>query len=313
MEESKPMPPPLVNLPGVPPPPPRENGFKKWLGTLGVVGILLLKFGAKLKFILLPVINFFPVLLKTGGTMILSIGAYAMMWGWWFAVGFVVLIFIHECGHLLAARKCGLKVGAPVFIPFMGALIALKEAPRNAWIEAQVGIGGPLLGTLGAVVCELLFLATGNPMFRALAYTGFFLNLFNLAPFGFLDGGRIVTALSPWLWLVGLVIVVGLTILHPSVILFLILIFSAPRLFTLFRQRTEEEQRYYEVTPGQRWTMAALYFGLIAFLALGMQTTHIPHETLVQQRQSEIRVDGVGDLDASDQDAAVDSEKSPLQ
>ena len=278
-------PPPLVNPPE-PPGPPREGKLKKWLGSLGVVGILLLKFGAKLKFIILPLIKFFPVLFKTGGTMILSIGAYAMVWGWWFAIGFVLLILVHECGHLLAARKCGLKVGVPVFIPFMGALIALKEAPRNAWIEAQVGIGGPLLGTLGAASCEGIFLATGNQMFRALAYTGFFLNLFNLAPFGFLDGGRIVTALSPWLWLVGLVIVVGLMILQPSVILFLILVFSAPRLFTLFRRRSEEEQRYYEVTSGQRWTMAVLYFGLIAFLALGMQLTHLPDETLPQREQS---------------------------
>ena len=280
INRQRPLEPPPVIKPPEPPEPPPASTLKKWLGSLGVVGVLLLKFGAKFKFILLPVIKFFPVLLKTGGTMILSIGAYAMAWGWWFAIGFVLLIFIHECGHLLAAKKCGLKVGAPVFIPFIGAFIALKEAPRNAWIEAQVGIGGPLLGTLGAAGCELIHLATGNPMFRALAYTGFFLNLFNLAPFGFLDGGRIVTALSPWLWLVGLVIVVGLTILHPSFILFLILIFSAPRLFSLFRRRSEEEQRYYEVTPGQRWTMAALYFGLIALLVVGMQFTHIPRETL---------------------------------
>lgn len=269
--------PPVVRFPNPPEASPTGK-WKKALGSLGVVGILLLKFGAKLKFIILPLIKFFPVLFKTGGTMILSIGAYAMAWGWWFAVGFVLLIFIHECGHLLAAKKCGLKVGAPVFIPFMGAFIALKEAPRNAWIEAQVGIGGPLLGALGAGVCELIHLATGNQMFRALAYTGFFLNLFNLAPLGMLDGGRIVTALSPWLWVVGLVVVVGMTILHPSFILFLILIFSAPRLFSLFRRRSDEEQRYFEVTPGQRWTMAALYFGLVVLLVLAMQFTHIPRE-----------------------------------
>lgn len=279
-----PAPPPVV-VPLPPPEPQREGKVKQWLGGLGVVGILLLKFGAKFKFIILPVIKFFPVLFKTGGTMILSIGAYAMMWGWWFAVGFVLLIFIHECGHLLAAKKCGLKVGAPVFIPFMGAFIALKEAPRDAWIEAQVGIGGPILGTLGAAVCDLIYLATGNPMFRALAYTGFFLNLFNLAPIGMLDGGRIVTALSPWLWLVGLVIMVGMTILHPSFILFLILIMSVPRLFSLFRQRSEEEKRYYEVTPRQRWTMAALYFGLIALLVVGMQFTHIPRESLPERER----------------------------
>jgi Zn-dependent protease len=275
--------PPPPRPPPPPPPPPEPTGwdrYKKLLAPRGIVGILLFKFGAKFKFIFLPVLKFLPVILKTGGTMILSIWLYAMTWGVWFAVGFVLLIFVHECGHLLAARKCGLKVGAPVFIPFMGAVIALKEAPRDAWIEAQVGIGGPLLGTLGAAVCELVFLATGNPMFRGLAYTGFFLNLFNLAPVGFLDGGRIVTALSPWLWIVGYGIMIGLTIMHPNFILILILVLSLPRLFMLFRRKTEAEQRYFEVSPGRRMAMALMYFGLAALLVLGMQMSHIPQETL---------------------------------
>src|SRR5438445_2851975 len=244
---SPPPPPPPVVAPPVfhPAPSAPQHQHRGWLakilGPLGVVGVLLLKFFAKVKFLLLPILKFLPVLLKTGGTMLLSIGVYAAFWGVWFAVGFVVLLFVHESGHLLAARRLGLKVGAPVFIPFMGAVIALKEAPRNAWIEAQVGIGGPMLGTLGAGLCELVHLATGNPLFRALAYTGFFLNLFNLAPVGFLDGGRIVTALSPWLWLVGFAIIVALTILQPNFILVLILVFSVPRLFSLFRRKSEAE------------------------------------------------------------------------
>ena len=279
MEQNSYLPPPSPDY-GRPPEPSVWDKLKKLLAPLGIVGVLALKFGAKLKFIIIPFIKFFPVILKTGGTMILSIGAYAMLWGVWFAVGFVVLIFVHECGHLLAARKCGLKVGAPVFIPFMGAIIALKEAPRDAWIEAQVGIGGPMLGTLGAALCEMIHLATGNHMFRALAYTGFFLNLFNLAPVGFLDGGRIVTALSPWLWLVGFVIMLGLTVMHPNFILILILVFSAPRLFFLFRRKSDEEWRYFEVTPAQRWTMALMYFGLIALLVIGMQLSLIPREAL---------------------------------
>jgi Zn-dependent protease len=90
--------------------------------------------------------------LKSGGTMLFSIWIYATIFGWQFAVGFVLLMFVHECGHLLVARKFGLKVSAPVFIPFMGAFILLKDAPRNAWMEASVGIGGPLLGSLGALV-----------------------------------------------------------------------------------------------------------------------------------------------------------------
>jgi Zn-dependent protease len=264
--------------------PPREPGLwqklKKWLGPIAIAGALILNYAGKLKFLVAPALKFFPMILKTGGTMVLSIGAYAMFWGVWFAAGFVVLILIHECGHLIAARRIGLKVGAPVFIPFMGAFIALKEAPRNAWIEAQVGIGGPLTGTAAAIACEGIYQLTGNPIFRALAYVGFFLNLFNLAPVGFLDGGRIVTALSPWLWLVGFAAIVGLMLTRPNFLLLLILIFSVPRLLTLFREKTDEEKRYFEVTPTQRWIMAVLYFGLIALLVYGMHLTHIPREAL---------------------------------
>jgi Zn-dependent protease len=249
--------------------------IKKLLAPIGVGLLLIVKFAAKLKFLVIPLVKFLPVLLKTGGTMLFSMWAYALKWGWLYAVGFVLLILVHECGHLIIARFFGLKVGAPVFLPFFGAFIALKEAPKDAWIEAWVGIGGPLLGTVGAVVCEGLFLATGNPLFRALAYSGFFLNLFNLAPIGMLDGGRIVTALSPWLWLVGAAVIAGLIVLHPNFLLVLILIMSVPRLWYLFRAKSDEERRYFEITPGRRLTMAAMYFGLIWFLLLAMKFSHV--------------------------------------
>jgi Zn-dependent protease len=107
--------------------------FKKAAAPIVAVVVALF---AKFKFALLAILKFLPVILKTGGTMLLSIGVYAMAWGWRFAVGFVLLIFVHECGHLIAAKKFGLKVSAPMFIPFMGAFIALREAPKNAWMEA---------------------------------------------------------------------------------------------------------------------------------------------------------------------------------
>ncbi len=247
-----------------------QQRLKKLFGPVVVVLVMFGKLLGKLKFAL--------PFLKTGGTMLLSIWFYAMNWGWPFAVGFVLLIFVHECGHLIAARQFGLKVGAPVFIPFMGAFIALKEAPRNAWIEACVGIGGPVAGSLAAGVCHLVYLATGNPFWRALAYTGFFLNLFNLTPIGFLDGGRIVTALSQWLWVAGLVIMGAMAVAHPSFLLIMILVLSLPRLWSLFRAKTDEEKRFFEITPSQRWTMALWYFGLVAALVFAMQVTHIePH------------------------------------
>jgi len=163
-----------------------------------------------------------------------------------------------------------------VFIPFMGALIALREAPKNAWIEAVVGIGGPLLGTLGAALAYGIYQVTGEPFFSALAYVGFFLNLFNLIPLAPLDGGRIVTALSPWLWIAGLGILGALTVARPNFLLFLILLLSLPRLISLFRAQTEAEKRYYELRPEQRLTMALMYFGLIALLFLGMHEAYLP-------------------------------------
>ena len=140
--------------------------MKKFFAPLTVIGVIALKSFAKLKFLVVPFLKFLPVILKSGGTMIFMIWVYARLWGWKWGVGFVVLLFLHECGHLLVAKHFGLKVSAPMFIPFMGAFIALKEAPRNAWIEASVGIGGPLLGSLAALVCHLLGLTLHAPLFH---------------------------------------------------------------------------------------------------------------------------------------------------
>jgi Zn-dependent protease len=212
--------------------------------------------------------------------MLLMIWIYTRIWGWRFAVGFVLLLLIHECGHLIVAKKFGLKVGAPVFIPFMGAFIALKEAPRNAWIEACVGIGGPMLGSLGALACNSLGEIFSAPVLIALAWFGYFLNLFNLVPVGMLDGGRIVTALSRWLWLPGFAALLWFGWKFPNFVVWLMVFASVPRIYSLFRKRTEEERRYFEVTPAQRWTMSFLYFGLIITLLLGM---HLVQRDLHEQ------------------------------
>src|SRR5437764_15445640 len=115
-------------------PPKTETAWsriKKALGPVGVVGVLIAKFFAKLKFVLLPRLKFLPIVLKSGGTMLLMVWVYTQFWGWRFAVGFVVLLLVHESGQLLVAKKFGLKVGAPVFIPFMCEFIVLNAAPRN--------------------------------------------------------------------------------------------------------------------------------------------------------------------------------------
>ena len=254
-----------------------ENPIKKALVTLGVFGVLILKFFAKLKFLLIPALKFLPILLKSGGSMLLMVWVYAQIWGWRWGVGFVVLLLLHECGHLVAARMFGLKVGAPVFIPFMGAFIALKEAPPNAWVEASVGIGGPLLGSAAALVCHALGIMLDSSLLISLAFTGYFLNLFNLTPVGMLDGGRIATALSPWLWLPGFALLGWMAWTHSNILIWLILLLSLPRVISLFRKRDEETQRFFEVTPQQRGAMACMYFGLVAALVFAM---HVAQQEL---------------------------------
>lgn len=247
--------------------------FKKGAIMAGTIGILLLKFGAKLKFLIAPLMKFFPVILKTGGTMILSFGLYIGLYGWKFALGFILLIFVHELGHLVAAKRFGLKVGAPVFIPFMGAFIALKDAPKDAWIEAWVGIGGPIVGAAGALICHSIGEMTNQPLLIAIAWSGYFLNLFNLTPIGQLDGGRIVAALSPWLWLPGLAIMGYFAFTSPNFIIFFILALSIPQIIGLFRKKNDEEKRYYEVSPGRRWLIGSAYFALIGALAFLMDAS----------------------------------------
>jgi len=253
----------------------KKTWLDKILAPLGALGAMLAKFFAQIKLFIIPILKFGLPVLKTGGTMLLSMWVYAMLYGWWFGVGFVILIFIHECGHLIAAKIFGLKVSAPMFIPFMGAVILLKESPRNAWVEAWIGIAGPIFGALGALGCVLIYQATGNPMYQALAYTGFFLNLFNLAPISPLDGGRVVTALSPWLWVAGYVIMGIFAINHLSIILIVIMVLGLPRLFSLFRAKTDAQRRYFEVSLSQRFYIATVYFGLIALLIVGMEQTYV--------------------------------------
>ena len=251
-----------------------ESSFVKTLKRVFAPVAVVLVAGGKF---LAPLLKFGLPLLKTGGTMFLSIWIYARFYGWQFAVGFVLLLLVHECGHLVGARLMGLKVGAPVFIPFMGAVIALKEAPRNAWIEAVVGIGGPLLGSAGALAVWSMGFVTGHPFWFALGYTGLFLNLFNLIPIVPLDGGRIVTAISPWLWLVGVLIAVPFLLWHwtfVSLIILLIVGSSIPRVLRLFRRQSEEEARFFECTRAQRLTISALYFGLLAGLGAVMTLSH---------------------------------------
>ena len=218
----------------------------------------------------------FGKLLTTGGTMLLSVFAYSLIWGWRYAAGFVVLIFVHEMGHYLAAKQRGLNTGVPMFIPFVGAWIELKDQPMNAETEAYIGYAGPLLGTIGALACYFYARYTGERLFFALAYAGFFLNLFNLIPLSPFDGGRITAVLSPRIWFVGVPVLIGLFVWRPSPLLILMALFAAPQLYKAFRHDPSdpEIQRYYGTSLETKITYGFYYLALLAFLAVMCYDLH---------------------------------------
>jgi Zn-dependent protease len=244
----------------------REVGRKLW-APIAAVGAFIAKFGvAILKF-------------KFLFGLFLSFGFYLWFGGIWFAVGLIGLIFVHEMGHWLEAKRQGLPVSAPLFIPFIGASIFLKEQPANAWREAQLALAGPLLGSLGALAVYGVGVAEDSNRLKAIAFLGFFINLFNLLPVVPLDGGRIVGAIHPAIWVLGLVALVGLVILRPNGLLVLILVFAAMELWQRWqRRRFGGDRTYYSVRPWQRIATATAYFGLAALLVLGMHATHVPHQ-----------------------------------
>jgi len=260
--------------------PPREPvrepvpPWKRAGGALLAAVLLVVKFGAKLKglLLLLPKLK----VLTTSGTMLVSVAAYALIWGWKFAVGFVALLFIHEMGHVLQLRREGIQASAPFFIPFLGAVVAAKSLGGNALAEARVGLAGPVLGTLGAAACLIPYALTGDEFWQALAFVGFFLNLFNLAPVVPLDGRRAMAAMAPWMWFVGFAALLAFGLAFPNPIVFLILIFGGMETWRRWKRRKEpESEAYYRVSRRGRLAVAAVYVGLAVLLVVGMDATFV--------------------------------------
>jgi Zn-dependent protease len=245
-------------------------------GALAAAGALIAKFFSAIKgvILLLPKIK----VLTTAGTALVSVAAYSLWFGWTFAVGFVVLLFVHEMGHVLQLRREGIKATAPMFIPFLGAFISAKSLGENALAEARVGLAGPVLGSAGAAVCLAIGEAADSDLFRALAYIGFFLNLFNLLPVVPLDGGRAMAAMAPWMWFAGFGALVALLLVLPNPILLVIVVFAGLETYRRWQQRKSrslEQAAYYRVSPRNRVLVAGVYLGLIVLLALGMHEAHI--------------------------------------
>jgi Zn-dependent protease len=282
-------------LPAVPAPPPAsptgENPFadpthgpgsaarslrKRFGGALAAIAALVAKFFAAIKgaVLLLPKVK----LLATAGTALVSVAAYSLFWGWTFALGFVVLMFIHEMGHVIQLRREGLKASAPMFVPFLGAVVVAKSLGENAIAEARVGLAGPILGTLGAGACLAIAELTNSDLLRALAYVGFLLNLINLVPLVPFDGGRAMAAMAPAMWFLGLGAMVALLIVtgNPFLLIFVLLGgMETWRRWKLRGTRSLEQAAYYRVPPRHRLLVGAVYVGLIVALVIGMHESQI--------------------------------------
>jgi Zn-dependent protease len=259
---------------------PDSHGRRNGGLAAGILAFLAFVFG-KLSYVGLLVLKFkglWFTVVSTGVTALI----YAQLFGWAFGVGIVVLILIHESGHVVVARIMGLPVTLPVMIPFLGAFVSMKQQPKSVAQESIMAIGGPVLGSIAAGLCYVGYLAMPNSntgqLLRALAYFGFLINLFNLIPLTPLDGGRVTSLLSKWFNVAGLVIAAGLLLFEMqsgttvSPILFLVLIFGAFATYQRFRS-TALNPAYYAVDAQTKITVGALYLGLLFALGVGMLQT----------------------------------------
>jgi Zn-dependent protease len=274
-------PPPISPPPAPAGAPPTGDAFGKprrsWIREkLGAAGAAIVALFAKLKALLLlaPKIK----ILATAASALVSVAAYSLLWGWQFAAGFVVLIFIHEMGHVFALRRHGIKASAPMFVPFMGAVIWARSLGDDALTEARVGLAGPYFGAAASAVVAIVGLATHTGLLEALGYIGFLLNLFNLMPVVPLDGGRAMAAMAPWMWFAGFGGLVLLEFIAPNPILLIICLVAAYDLYHRWQKRrspTPAQTAYYKVSPRNRMMIGAAYIGLIVALAIGMHFTYV--------------------------------------
>jgi Zn-dependent protease len=242
--------------------PARPKGKSGGLAAVGAaVGGVLLKFKGAL-----GMLKFLSVgkLLMSGGSMFLYLWYQASRHGWSFGLGFVLLLFIHEMGHAVVIRKHGLRSGWPLFIPGLGAMIALKDTPPSREVDAEISLGGPLWGTVASFAVLSVFFVTRSEFWLALGYSGLFLNMFNLTPVRPLDGGAIAEMFSRKAWIPGALILVFLMVTSPASPALIMMLFMLPRVFQRNQVALEP------LAPGiaQKWALR--YFGLLGFMGAGL-------------------------------------------
>lgn len=203
-----------------------------------------------------------------GGSMLVTIAAYAFQFRLGFVIGFVVITLIHEIGHAVVIRAKGLRAGFMVFIPFIGGAVTLEDQPVSAYDDAQIGLAGPIAGTVASLISLQVYKWTNDPLYLLIAAAGFILNLVNLLPIGMLDGGRISAAITKWMWVFGGGLLTYRIVKQPNPLLIIILLLALFQVYASILR--EKDDKFYDVTPRQRAAVAVVYFSLVVFL--GHQT-----------------------------------------
>lgn len=247
----------------VSPGPARQRGrLTSWIIAVLVAAFGMLKYAV----VLLKILPFGATILS----LLLSFGLYAVFFGPWFAAGLVMMILVHEMGHVVEIRRQGMQATAPLFVPFFGAAIFQRTHPTDALKQAQIGIAGPLAGTVGATAAFVAYGATGFQPLLLWAYLGFYINLLNLIPAGMLDGGWIMAAVSKWFQVFGLAVIGVLVFVTRtfSPILLIFVLFGLPMVFERFRRASSP---YYRSVPvAARWAMAGAWLALVVYLGFAI-------------------------------------------
>lgn len=204
-------------------------------------------------------------LFLSSSSMLFYMWVMAKRGGVWFGVGFVVLLLIHELGHATIIRRYKLEAGWPIFIPFFGAMIALKQRPPSREADAEISFAGPLWGTIASFAAASLYFVTDRPFWLSLGYTGLFLNMFNMTPVRPLDGGAIVEMFSRRAWIVGGLVILALFAMNPASPALIMVLLMLPRMFSRSDPNLVEP-----VPDAVRRTWMFRYVGLLAFMGAGM-------------------------------------------
>jgi Zn-dependent protease len=232
-----------------------------WLTGIGAALLAFFKYGG----LLLLKIPALATLLS----VLVSFALYAVSFGPWFAVALITMLFVHEMGHVVEIRRQGMQATAPIFIPFLGAAIFQRSHPTTALKQAQIGIAGPIAGTIGATAAWFLYISTGQPVFILAAVLGFFLNLFNLIPVWQLDGSWILAPVSKWVYVGGYALVVVAFLWLHSIFLLIIAVFGISSLIQRFR--TADSPYYTSVPVSARWALGAAWLALVVYLGFMLE------------------------------------------